>query len=104
MAHNAHPIRDWTDVHESHPFLRGIWGTAPPVSLVIPAPKVVVFIFCDAIVHTESIGKGGKGAILLVVHHISFLFNSGEVSASSPVMFILSTGCVKGGSIVGSRA
>jgi len=65
-------------------------GAAPPVPLVVPAPEVTIVVPGDAIVHAESIGVGGEGAILLVVHHIAFLFYCSEVAASSSVVIIFS--------------
>ena len=79
-------------------------GATPPVPLVVSAPEVAAFIPGNAVMHAETIGERGERAILLVVHHIALLFHGSEIPASSSVMLIFAPGCVKGGSIVGSRA
>ena len=48
------------DAHKPCFFYAVDMGATSPVPLVVPAPKITVFITGNAVVHPESIGVGSK--------------------------------------------
>ena len=46
-------------------------GTAPPISLVVPAPDLTIGGPGDSVVHAKTAGEGGEFAVLMIANHPS---------------------------------
>ena len=46
-------------------------GTAPPISLIVPAPDLTIGGSGDSVVHTETAGEGGELSIFVITDNPS---------------------------------